>query len=91
MVRLNQRVLVLTDNIKQDLSNLFMLDMEENIKRTIKLTLSKEVMICGVEKFKLVKIMLINQMVENFSSVGVPWIYICISLYIYVWGTISFI
>ena len=91
MVRLNQRVLVLTDNIKQDLSNLFMLDMEENIKRTIKFTLSKEVMICGVEKFKLVKIVLINQMVENFSSVGVSWIYICISLYIYVWGTISFI
>ena len=72
-------MLQLTDNASNSFRDMVMLDMKNDIKRRIKFTLSKEVVISRVKEVKLGKIVFLNKMVEDMHSECILWIYICIS------------
>ena len=79
---MDQWLVEFADNIPDFFPNLGVLDMEDNIKRTIKFSLSYKVVISWMEKIHYFKIVLLNKMAKNIDSGDILRVNISISPYV---------
>ena len=79
MVRLNKRMLVLANDSLDLFINFILLHMEDDIKATVKLSISKEVVVGRMVKFNLFQVVFLKKMFEDRDSGGVLGVHIGIA------------